>query len=312
MKSAFALGWLVLASTLRAQAVPPPSEAFRTELTALSEIPVVHDTVVVAGVRLGFISAVSADRSGNLYVLHRPTQGDPVVVLDSAGRRVRSWGEGGFGTPHGIRVDPAGNVWTVDARTSLVRKHTAAGAPILSARFEVPQFPRPFCGATDVAFGANGQVFVTDGYCKGTVARLDSTGRAIGEWGTWGTDQGQFMIPHGIAVTSDGRVLVADRNNSRIQVFDQTGRWLATWQYAGMVSSVAVGPTGNVYASLVLDSNWTDGYVVQLDPTNGRMLARVKVVAHELAIGPDGTILPAVEDVVLRLTPKSSSALQRR
>lgn len=207
MKLVLALGCLTLPIPLRAQTVEP-SDAFRAELAALPEIAVVHDTLAVADIRLGFISAVSADRNGNLYVLHRPTSGDPVVVLDSAGRLVRSWGEGRFGTPHGIRVDPQGN--------------------------------------------------------------------------------------------------------SRIQVFDQTGRWLDTWQYAGMVPSVAVGPTGTIYASLVLDSNWTEGYVVQINPNDGRMLARVAVVAHELAIGPDGTILPAVENAVVRLRPKSSPASPNR
>jgi DNA-binding beta-propeller fold protein YncE len=229
------------------------------------------------------------------------------VVLDSLGRLVRSWGRGLFGTPHGIRVDPEGNVWTVDAGTSVLQKFSASGTALQSARFEVPRIPRPFCGATDVAFGPNGSVFLTDGYCKGRIVKLDSTGRQIGEWGAWGSGQGEFFIPHGIATGPDGRVFVADRNNSRIQVFDQDGRWLNTWQYAGMVSSVAVGPAGTIYASLVLDPDWTEGYVVQIDSDDGHMLASVAVVAHALAIGPDGAILPAVEDAVLRLRPRVSA-----
>jgi DNA-binding beta-propeller fold protein YncE len=112
-----------------------------------------------------------------------------VVVLDPMGRFVRSWGEGLFGTPHGIRVDPEGNVWTVDAGTSVVHKFTSSGVLLQSARFEVPVFPRPFCGATDVAFGANGSVFLTDGYCNGRIVKLDSTGREVGEWGAWGSDR---------------------------------------------------------------------------------------------------------------------------
>lgn len=306
MKLVLALGWSALAIPVGAQTVPPVSGAFRSELAALPELAVVSETLAVAGVRLGFISAVSADRDGNLYVLHRPENGDPVVLLDSTGRFVRSWGEGLFGTPHGIRVDPDGNVWTVDAGRSVLQKFTPSGASLQSVRFEVPRFPRPFCGATDVAFDADGSVFLTDGYCNGRIVKLDSTGRQVGEWGAWGSGQGQFVIPHGIATGPDGRVFVADRNNSRIQVFDQDGRWLRTWQYAGMVSSVAVGPAGTIYASLVLDPDWTEGYVVQVDSDDGHMLARVAVVAHALAIGPDGAILPAVESAVLRLRPKRS------
>ncbi|MEO7366806.1 MAG: hypothetical protein ABIZ36_02545 [Gemmatimonadaceae bacterium] len=71
------------------------------------------------------ISAVSVDSHGNIYVLHRPATGDPVVVLDPKGRVLRSWGAGMFRLPHGIRVDPAGNVWTVDAHTSMVQVYGA-------------------------------------------------------------------------------------------------------------------------------------------------------------------------------------------
>lgn len=63
--------------------MPPVSDTFRSELAAVPAMAVVSETLAVVGVRLGFISAVSVDRDGNLYVLHRPESGDPVVVLDS-------------------------------------------------------------------------------------------------------------------------------------------------------------------------------------------------------------------------------------
>ena len=63
-------------------------------------------------------------------------------------------------------------------------------------------------------------------------------------------------------------------------------------------------PAGKVYASLVFDPvNWTEGHIVEIDPRDGHMLSRVAVVAHQLAVGSDGAILPAVEDVILRLSP---------
>ena len=55
---------------------------------------------------------MTADQQGNLYVLHRPTNGNPVVGLDAQGNLLRSWGKGMFNIPHGIRLDPDGNVWT--------------------------------------------------------------------------------------------------------------------------------------------------------------------------------------------------------
>ena len=74
------------------------------------------------------ISAVTADKQGNLYVLHRPTHGNPVVVLDAQGNLLRSWGQGMFKIPHGIRLDPNENVWTVDADTSMVYNRGCAAA----------------------------------------------------------------------------------------------------------------------------------------------------------------------------------------
>ena len=67
-------------------------------------------------------SAAAADKHGNIYVIHRPTDpnADPVIVLDAKGNLLRSWGKGMYTMPHSIRIDPAGNVWTVDARTSMI------------------------------------------------------------------------------------------------------------------------------------------------------------------------------------------------
>src|SRR5205814_2369246 len=51
----------------------------------------------------------------------------------------------------------------------------------------------------------------------------------VKEWGELGSKPGQFSIPHAIALDSKGRLYVADRNNARIQVFDQSGKLLDLW-----------------------------------------------------------------------------------
>jgi hypothetical protein len=61
------------------------------------------------------ISAVTTDKHGNIYIIHRPSHGDPIIVLDAQGTFIRSWGNGMFTMPHGISIDPGGNVWTLDA-----------------------------------------------------------------------------------------------------------------------------------------------------------------------------------------------------
>jgi hypothetical protein len=118
------------------------------------------------GWAMGRISWVAADRDGLIYLLQRGDKADPIVVVDRAGRVVRSWGKDLFVVPHGLRIDPKGNVWTTDANTSIVRKFAPDGRLLLT--IEVGDVPAacdwPTRGATDVAFGPNGHVYVADGY----------------------------------------------------------------------------------------------------------------------------------------------------
>lgn len=242
------------------------------------------------------ISAVTMDAKGLIYVLHRPASGDPVVVVDQKGNFVRSWGKGMYTIPHGIRVDPAGNIWTLDANTSMVYKFTPEGKKLLEISVgEIPDKSREFCGATDIAFARNGHLFVSDGYCNGRVIEYDATGKKISQWGKRGTGPGEFNVVHGIAIGPDGNVYVADRENGRLQRFDQKGKFLGEWKYGGQLYNVAFGPDGSLFVSthskgVSLDVEFN---VVKLDPASGNMLGQFPVRSHELAVGPDGTILPA-------------------
>src|SRR6185503_11346409 len=83
-----------------------------------------------AGWAFGRVSAVSTDAQSNVYVLHRNTTIDPVVVFDANGNYLRSWGKGVIGDPHGIRVDRENNVWVVD-RAGQIIKYTNDGSKAL-------------------------------------------------------------------------------------------------------------------------------------------------------------------------------------
>jgi len=265
------------------QAVPHLS-VDRVELT-------VHPPLPLEG-----ISAVTADEQGNLYVLHRPAHGNPVVVLDAQGNLLRSWGQGMFKIPHGIRLDPGGNVWTVDAHTSMVYKFTPEGKQLLAISVgEVPAPCQGFCGATDVAFAQNGHVFVSDGYRNARVIEYDAGGSKVRAWGTHGSDPGAFHGVHGIAVGPQGHVYVADRKNGRLQWFDPQGTFLGQWTYGGELFTVAFSPAGDLYVSMLpMRGAWdTEFNVIKIDPASGQMLGRLEVRAHELTIAPNGALLPA-------------------
>jgi DNA-binding beta-propeller fold protein YncE len=276
------------------QAVPPlPMD--RVALT-------VHPPLPLEG-----ISAVTAGKQGNLYVLHRPAHGNPVVVLDAQGTLLQSWGQGMFKLPHGIRLDPDGNVWTVDAHTSMVYKFTPEGKQLLEISVgDVPALCRDFCSATDVAFAQNGHVFISDGYRNARVIEYDAGGRKVRAWGKHGSGPGEFQLVHAITVGPQGYVYVADRENGRLQWFDPQGQFLGQWTYGGQLFSVAFSPGGDLYVSThPKQVSWDTAFnVLKIDPASGTMLGRVEVPAHELAVAPDGALLPATlssQVLVLRL-----------
>ncbi len=278
------------------------SDLFRDRLEDVPQLPLDRVELAVGpALVLEGISAVSIDGQGNIYVLHRPTAGDPVVVLDPMGRFLRSWGAGLFNIPHGIRVDPAGNVWTVDSNTSKVYKFTSEGALLLEIQIELPESRRGFCGAADIAFAANDHVLVADGYCNGRVLEFDALGHQVNEWGNRGTGPGEFVVAHSIAVGPQGLVYVADRENGRLHSFDQDGQFLDLWEYAAQLYSVAFSPTGELYISVSLGGDPEEAYLIKIDPATGEMLGHTEGYGHELAFSPDGTLWPATSASVLLL-----------
>ena len=108
-----------------------------------------------------------------------------------------------------------------------------------------PPFNRP----TNLAVAPSGDLYVTDGYGNARVHRFAADGRLVRSWGAPGGGPGEFRIPHGIAVLADGRVLVTDRENDRIQVFDPDGRHLTEWRDIQRPTQLCVGPDGLLYVS---------------------------------------------------------------
>jgi DNA-binding beta-propeller fold protein YncE len=231
---------------------------------------------------LGTVSSVASDRNGVIYVLQRGDKADPVIVVDRDGRVLRSWGKGMFTVPHSIRIDPAGNIWTVDAGSSVVFKFSPEGKKLQEiavgeiAPAERCAFPT-LCGTTDISFGPAGRLFISDGYGNARILEYTSEGKRVKVWGSAGTGPGQFQIPHGIA--NDGKTLyVADRGNARIQRFDLDGRYLGEWTHLGRpfalkmiggslwVAMMTVEPAGQKSAP----------WILKVDPSSGKVLGQVE------------------------------------
>lgn len=180
------------------------------------------------GWMLGNCSAVAVNRRGEILVFHRGKH--PLIVFDAAGKFLRSWGDDVIHTAHGLRVDREDNIWTTDIGNHRVFKFDPTGKLLLSLGTGKPgagddQFNKP----TDVAFGPDGEFFVSDGYGNTRVLKFAPNGKLLKTWGTAGKGRGEFNLPHAIVVDARGRVLVGDRENDRIQIFDRDGKLLEVW-----------------------------------------------------------------------------------
>jgi DNA-binding beta-propeller fold protein YncE len=81
------------------------------------------------------------------------------------------------------------------------------------------------------------------------VHRFTADGELLHSWGEPGSGPGQFRLPHGIRIASDGRVLVADRENDRIQAFDPDGRYIEQWTDVQRPCDLAIDRNGLVYVA---------------------------------------------------------------
>jgi DNA-binding beta-propeller fold protein YncE len=229
----------------------------------------------------GGTTAVAVDRdSKSVWVFERcggsncaDSKLAPVLHFDPSGKLLASFGAGMFVFPHGIAIDPDGNVWVADAdgrngKGHVVVKFSPTGKVLLTlGRPGMPgDAPGYFNRPTGVAIARNGDVFVADGHggdSNARVVKFSKTGRFITAWGRKGSAQGEFDTPHAIAVDSQERVYVADRANSRIQVFDANGTFLAEWKQFGRPSGVYIDAHDTIY---VADSQTTDKSGCTPDP----------------------------------------------
>ena len=90
---------------------------------------------------------------------------------------------------------------------------------------------------------------MSDGYGNCRVHLFAPTGELKRSWGVPGQGPGEFFLPHGIAVHSDGRVFVCDRENDRIQIFSPDGEYLSEWTDTRRPTHVVFDAQGRAYVS---------------------------------------------------------------
>jgi hypothetical protein len=244
------------------------------------------------GATWGEVPGMAIDATGRLFAFHRAQP--PVVEMDADGRILKMWGEGMFAWPHGIRVDRFGFLWITDGlaregKGQQVFKYSRDGQLLmtLGTKGVRGEGPDTFGGPCDVAVSASGDIFVADGHQNARIVKFSKDGAFIKAWGRKGSGPGELNVPHTLVIDSRGRVLVGDRSNNRIQIFDQDGNYLDQWTQFGTPSGMFITPDDTLY---VVDYNVQKGVFVG-SARDGAVRYRIDdAVAEGVAVDKDGNI----------------------
>ncbi len=205
-----------------------------------------------ANLYFGEAAGVAVNSKGHVFVFSRGNSTGPAYGATAAqllefapdGTFLREIGHNlyAWSYAHAVKIDKDDNIWAIDKGSDMIVKFNPAGRVTMvfgrkkeasdeAVPWTKPSPPRAaidgqFRQPTDVTWGLDGSIFISDGYVNSRVAKYDKDGHWIKQWGDRGPEPGKFNTPHSIAADAKGNVYVADRGNRRIQVFDPDGTLL--------------------------------------------------------------------------------------
>jgi sugar lactone lactonase YvrE len=236
------------------------------------------------GAAWGSPSQVATTAQGQIVVFRRMTPS--FFVFNPDGTFVKSWGDTPYKLAHGIRIDRDGFIWVTDNSDNFVQKFSPDGMLLMTlGRKGVTgdnKSQDAFDGPADAFVASNGDIFVA-------VVQFSKEGKFIKIiGGVKGTEPGQFNLPHAVVVDSKNRIIVADAENNRVQVFDQTGRFLEQWNdfIAKPRGAMYITPDDTLYISHV------DAEAISV-VKNGKVVDVIRNVGgrpHGMTLDRDGNI----------------------
>jgi sugar lactone lactonase YvrE len=275
-KAAVAVVVTLLGTSVLAQRPSDPALLVPETAPELDYVVAPAPVTLPAGKDMGATASVAFDKDGHLWVLSRGAQA--FFEFGADGHYIRSFGDGMFMRSHGLRIDRQGNLWATDVGGHIVVKMSRDEKTLLTigtkgeaGDWDEAAGSHKLNQPNDIAIADNGDIFVAEGHTPGPtgdarVLKFDKNGKFIKSWGGKGSGPGQFQVAHGIAIDAKGLLWVADRENQRIQVFDQNGTFVREMKYKGLPCSFDIG------RQFVYMVNGFAGQVLKLD-LNGKVLA---------------------------------------
>lgn len=204
-------------------------------------------------------TSISLDEKGNIYVTD--TGNYRIQAFDSTGKVILCIGGPGegFGALGGITLKDK-KIFVVDRTRKTVLAFTKDGKPI---PFDLEDQLQQFEDLTEIAihgnriYGVEGDRGITLRNSHLYVTDIDKVEKyGIGKegellkvlgFGGWGNGHGEFMLPQGIDVDTQGFIYVADTLNNRIQKFSPRGKFILSITHLDKPTDVAIGRYGELW-----------------------------------------------------------------
>tara|TARA_B100000949_G_scaffold234727_1_gene254770 strand:- start:14 stop:880 length:867 start_codon:yes stop_codon:yes gene_type:complete len=245
----------------------------------------------------GAASDGAVNSKGEIYIFSRGKH--PLTIWTKEGDFISSWGEGTFSAnPHGIYIAPNDNVWLVDRDFHIATEYTAGGEALRTLGEKLAPSPSfqglPFNMPSGLAISPSGELYVSDGYGGHRVHKFSADGELLLSWGKQGTGPGEFALLHNIWVDKRERVIICDRENDRIQLFNSDGDFLEEWTdlsspgdvwiHENHIYCIEQGSHGGV-SIWTLDGNVVSRWKIDEDPGKGSITD-----GHGITVDSEGSI----------------------
>ena len=274
----------------------------------------------------GVVSDIAVDSHGHTHIAYRKapypaTRTGTILVLDHNGNFVRSYGDQHLMTPHGIWIGPDDEVLHSDASNHTLTQFNPKGELLMTIGTKGAKGAPglPFAGPTNVVRSAARDIFVSDGYQQNRVHRFTPDGKLKLSWGkgdpvyhemsttgkvtgTPGIGPGEFNLPHGIAIDRNNRIYIMDRSNNRVQVFDDTGKFLAEWKNVPNPNDGVFDSEGNLHllSDMAVQVMKSDGTVLGRWGETGQGPGQLRRAPHGIWMDRNGDLY--IAEVIIENT----------